>query len=229
MKRILAGLLTTLFSVALGAQTAPLLTELRTPYPPLSSGVRIWGIPYDPNTVSYGPAGTPVTVTGSNLGSSGTVYFPAANHQTVAATVSSWSSTSINVTVPSTAITGVVTVTTGGQTSNPLPFAVMPGSYQTASCSQSLPGPVIASIVPASGPVGTLVTLLGSNFLGAPGRNNLTLNSASVSTAQWTDTVIMFHVPTSAQTGPVVVTTDVGNSNPQTFTVQGASTQTPCN
>jgi len=64
------------------------------------------------NTVSpsFGTTGTTVTIYGTNFGSStGTVKF---NGTT--ATVSSWSATSIKVTVPSSATTGLVSVTPSG-------------------------------------------------------------------------------------------------------------------
>jgi hypothetical protein len=232
MRWILAGFALISLATSLHAQTLPDITELRTPYAPLHAGVRMWGVAYDPNTVPYGPAGTPVTISGSNLGSGGTVNF-AANGGTIAATVTSWTPTKIQATVPGGANSGLVTVfvtipSGGGLTSNPLPFAVMQGTYQTASCGSSLPGPVIASMVPASGPTGTLVTLFGSNFRDSQGASSLTLSGGAVGVAQWTDTVIMFHVPSSAQTGSVIVTTDVGNSNGSTFTVQSATPPASC-
>jgi RHS repeat-associated protein len=71
---------------------------------------------------TFGPAGHPVTVTGTNFGpshGSNTVTF---NGTT--ASVTQWSSTSISVTVPAGAATGPVVVTVGGQASNGLPFTV---------------------------------------------------------------------------------------------------------
>jgi len=73
-------------------------------------------------SVSSGPVGTPVTITGTNFGTpqgSSTVKF---NGTT--ATVSSWSATSIAVSVPTGATTGNVIVTVGGVASNAVNFVV---------------------------------------------------------------------------------------------------------
>ena len=75
---------------------------------------------------SSGPSGTPVTITGVNFGSSqgsSTVTFNGTN-----ARVTSWSATSILVTVPNGATTGNVEVTVGGITSNGLEFTVGSGT-----------------------------------------------------------------------------------------------------
>jgi RHS repeat-associated protein len=60
-----------------------------------------------------GSAGTIVTITGANFGTTGTVTFNG-----IAATPASWSANSIVVTVPSGATTGNVVVTTGGGSSS---------------------------------------------------------------------------------------------------------------
>lgn len=69
-----------------------------------------------------GPAGTGVTITGSNFGAtqgSSTVKFNG-----VTATPGSWSNTSITCTVPAGATTGPVVVTAGGNASNGFTFTV---------------------------------------------------------------------------------------------------------
>jgi hypothetical protein len=71
---------------------------------------------------SSGPVGTSVTVTGTNFGTTqggSVVRFNGA-----AATVTSWSTTSIVVRVPSGATSGLVTATVGGTTSNGVAFTV---------------------------------------------------------------------------------------------------------
>jgi hypothetical protein len=73
-----------------------------------------------------GPSGTPVTITGVNFGSSqgsSTVTFNGTN-----ARATSWTATSILVTVPSGATTGNVEVTVGGIASNGLEFTVGSGT-----------------------------------------------------------------------------------------------------
>ncbi len=73
-------------------------------------------------TPSIGLAGTPVTINGSNFGTtqgSSVVSFNGAN-----ATSTSWSDTSVSVTVPLFGTTGPVVVTVNGVTSNGLIFSV---------------------------------------------------------------------------------------------------------
>jgi hypothetical protein len=96
-----------------------------------------------------GPVGTSVTITGTNFGATqgtSTVKF---NGTT--ATPTSWSATSIVAPVPAGATTGNVVVTVNGLASNGVSFTV------------TVP-PSITSLAPTSGPVGTSVTITGTNF-----------------------------------------------------------------
>lgn len=78
--------------------------------------------------------------------------------------------------------------------------------------------PAIASFAPASGPVGTTVTVTGTNFTGA---SALTLNGAAVTGFTVVDaTTFTFVVPAGATSGPVAVTTPGGTAvSTGTFTV----------
>jgi hypothetical protein len=69
-----------------------------------------------------GAPGTPVAITGTNFGSSQGASAVRFNGQV--ATVSSWSATAINVTVPMAATTGPVVVTVAGGPSNGVAFTV---------------------------------------------------------------------------------------------------------
>jgi hypothetical protein len=71
---------------------------------------------------SSGPAGTLVTITGTNFGA--TQGESTINFNGTAATPTSWSATSIVVPVPPGATTGNVVVTVGGQASNGVAFTV---------------------------------------------------------------------------------------------------------
>src|SRR4030067_74037 len=90
---------------------------------------------------TYGPVGTSVTITGTNFGATqgtSTVQFNG-----VSVTPTSWSNTSISVTVPSGATPqGYVYVTVAGLTSGGKGFQI------------GTP-PVISSLSPTYGPVGT--------------------------------------------------------------------------
>ncbi len=166
-------------------------------------------------SVSSGPVGTSVTITGTNFGASqgtSTVTFNGTS-----ATPASWSSTSISAPVPTGATTGAVVVTVGGKSSNGMTFTVT-----------STPGPNISGLSPASGPVGTSVTISGTNFGASQGSSTVTFNgtAATVSASNWSATSIITSVPAGATTGYVVVTVGGVASNGVTFTVTTASSPT---
>jgi hypothetical protein len=79
--------------------------------------------------------------------------------------------------------------------------------------------PVITSLSPASGPVGTSVTITGSNFGSAQGASTITFNGSTATPASWSDTSIVAPVPNGAITGNVVVTASGEASNGSTFSV----------
>ena len=81
------------------------------------------------------------------------------------------------------------------------------------------PPPVIASLSPSSGLIGTSVTISGSYFSATQGTSTVTFNGVSASPTSWSATSIVAPVPPSATTGPVVVTVFGGASNGVTFTV----------
>jgi YD repeat-containing protein len=153
-----------------------------------------------------GAAGTPVTITGSNFGTpqgTGTVKFNG-----TAATVASWTTTSISASVPPLATSGNIIVTTSaGLASNGTAFTI--------------PAPSISSISPGTAPAGTSVTVTGTNFGSTAG--TLTFNGTAATPASWSNTQIVVPVPASAATGPVIVTQG-GPSNSFTFTVVPPST-----
>jgi hypothetical protein len=82
------------------------------------------------------------------------------------------------------------------------------------------PTPVITSLSPPSGLVGTEVTINGANFGATQGSSDVKFNGTSATSCNsWSDTEIKCLVPTGATTGPVTVTTAAGTSNGLTFTV----------
>jgi IPT/TIG domain len=89
---------------------------------------------------SFGPAGSSITINGSNFGSSqgsGTVTFNG-----IVATIGSfWYDSSIMVTVPTGLSSGNVVVTQHGVASNPLPFFVTtPTSFYPSAATSATPG-----------------------------------------------------------------------------------------
>jgi RHS repeat-associated protein len=156
---VFASIVGGLAAGSLAAQT-PVLGSLEAPYPGVQSTVRIAGGTYGPGAVAYGPVGTPLVLTGSNLGSGGIVQFIGYKNgavdpgTTVQATVTMWSPTVLFLTVPSGAVSGLVTVNVAGRSSaNGLPFVVTPGAY-SASCAPFPPNSQL-QITTASLPNGT--------------------------------------------------------------------------
>ena len=142
------------------AQT-PALSSIEAPYPAVQSAVQIAGGTYRPGSVSYGPQGTPLVLSGKDFGAEGTVTFVSYQKEsgtevkgTVAqANVSSWSPSILFLTVPSGAASGLVFVTVEGKASNGLPFIVTPGVY--AGTCPAIPPSSELQITTASLPNGT--------------------------------------------------------------------------
>ena len=159
---------------------------------------------------SSGPVGTAVTVTGTNFGSTqgtSTITF----NGTVA-TPASWSATSIVAPVPAGATSGNVVVTVGGQASNGDGFTVIAAA------------PTISNLSPSSGPVGTAVTVTGTNFGSTQGSSTVTFNGTVATPTSWSASSIVAPVPTGATSGNVVVTVGGQASNSIGFTVAAPGT-----
>src|SRR5206468_7274790 len=95
-----------------------------------------------------GAVGSRVMISGVNFGAqgAGTVTFNG-----VTASPLTWTPTVILVPVPPGATTGNIVARANGINSNGVPFTV-------------IPPPTITSLYPTSGPVGTQVTITGTNF-----------------------------------------------------------------
>src|SRR5438093_1731781 len=180
-----------------------------SPYSNVASATTAAG-PSPPTITSFtptsGPVGTSVTISGTNFTGATAVAF---NGVSASFTVSS--ATAIQATVPAAATTGPVSVTTAG------------GTATSASSFTVVPAPTISSFTPTSGPVGTSVTITGTNFTGATA---VTFNGVSATTFTVTSaTAIQATVPTGATTGPVSVTTAGGTAtSASSFTVVPAPT-----
>jgi hypothetical protein len=153
---------------------------------------------------SSGTVGTTVTITGD--------YFsptPAKNTVTfngAAALVASATSTEIVTTVPSGATTGPIYVKVGNETGkSATDFAVLPA---------------ITGFSPASGTVGTTVTITGTGFGTAADNTIVAFNGTSAAIGGTTSTQLVVTVPTGATTGQIAVTVNgLTASSPSAFTV----------
>jgi len=81
--------------------------------------------------------------------------------------------------------------------------------------------PDALTLTPASGFIGTSVTVSGSNFGATQGTSTVTFNGVSAGTAtSWSDTQIVVVVPGGATTGPVVITVNgVASNSDKIYTV----------
>jgi hypothetical protein len=88
--------------------------------------------------------------------------------------------------------------------------------------------PVITSLSPNSGPVGTSVLISGSGFIqgGFHGVVKFSSNVIATTVYSYTNTAIVVAVPPGAVTGPVFVEVVNVNSNSMTFTVTAPTTPT---
>jgi YD repeat-containing protein len=167
-------------------------------------------------TVTPSPSITSLTPNAANVGQSVTIagqYFLAnqsdgastVKFNGTAASVSTWSDTSISTTVPAGATTGNVVVTVSGNASNGSAFTVYV--------------PTITSLSPSAAAIGQTVTVNGSHFLATQGASTVKFNGTAAMPTGWSDTAITVPVPAGATTGPVVVTVNGVASNGVTFTV----------
>jgi RHS repeat-associated protein len=136
-RHTILGVMIAVNASALLCGQTPVLGSVEAPYPALQAPIRIAGHTYGSGVAAYGPIGTPLVLSGSDLGADGAVLFtPYSNGvpgAPVQATVKAWDPTVLFVSVPSGASSGLITVTTEGKTSNGLPFLVTPGQY-AGSC-----------------------------------------------------------------------------------------------
>ena len=99
------------------------------------------------------------------------------------------------------------------------------------SITESAPGPMIHSLHPSSGTVGTPVAINGANFGDTQDGSTVTFNGVAATPTEWNDTRIIAPVPEGATTGDVVVTVGGVASNGLLFTVttSGADPYEPDN
>jgi len=79
--------------------------------------------------------------------------------------------------------------------------------------------PAIQLMTPQSGPVGTLVAIVGSGFGTSQGAGTVTFNGKPVTWVSWSATSLQVQVPAGATSGNVVVTVSGKPSNTKSFTV----------
>ncbi len=155
-----------------------------------------------------GPVGTSVSITGTNFTGVTGVTFNGAS-----ASFTPNTSTNLSATVPGGASTGPIAVTTGNGTgTSSTNFTVTGGGGNP---------PTVTSFSPTSGPIGTSVTINGTNFTGV---QSVKFGGTSATTYTVNSTVkITATVPAGAPTGKIAVTTGSGTgTSAGSFTVTTA-------
>jgi hypothetical protein len=147
----------------------------------------------DSFTPASGPVGASVTITGSTFINITDVKFG-----TVSATFTVNSPTQITATVPSGAVTATISVTNAD------------GTGTSATSFTIISPPVISSFTPATGPVGTLVTISGTNLSSVTDVkfNDVSAESITIVSAS----SIKANVPAGATTGKISVTNPAGTA-----------------
>jgi IPT/TIG domain-containing protein len=79
--------------------------------------------------------------------------------------------------------------------------------------------PSITSLTPTSGPVGTAVTVTGSNFGATQGTSTIKFNGTTATPTSWSATSLVVPVPAGATAGSVIVTVGGLASTGVAFTV----------
>lgn len=189
----------------------------------------------DPNIVNIdpitGPAGTYLTINGTNFGNSkgasGNVFFdaiPADFSFPLQCSASVWSSGRILVKVPAGLTVDdtydIKVVRSDGKESNTQEFTATAGT----------PKPGLCAMFPNNGPKNSLVNFYGDNFGSTAGQIKF-YNERNATAGTWRNNMILdAPVPNDAETGPVaVVSSDTQESNALNFRVGSCGSDRDCN
>jgi hypothetical protein len=185
-----------------------------------SNGLPFTSTPPTANITAISPTsgipGTQVTITGTGFGTTqGSSTVQLGNKL---ANVVSWGDTQVVATVAAGALSGVATVTTGGHSSNQIPFAMNPA--------------IISTVTPIILTIGAQVTITGSGFGAAQGSGSVPVGSAATpaTIVSWSDTQIVATV-TAGTTAPGLLRVSqngvLSNMIPITMTPPTITSATP--
>jgi hypothetical protein len=178
----------------------------------------LWGAAGGTVTVTL-PAGTGLTgLTGATMSVGATVVGTCAKQS---ASVARCTVTSSSTVAAGSGLVVTLPGLTNPASTSPYSLAVRTssdtGSVSTRYCIAATGAPCISGIAPASGPVGTTVTVKGVNLSGA---TTVSFNATPGVVTGDTATKIVAKVPSGATSGPVTVTTGSGTAtSPKSFTV----------
>src|SRR6266403_1879908 len=114
--------------------------------------------------------------------------------------------------------TAAATVSAGAILGAPDSWGVVLAAFKAGNAGGGS-SPSITSLHPASGVVGTSVTISGANFGTTPGTSTVKFNGVTATPASWGATTIVAPVPAGATPGNVVVTVGGVASNGMNFVV----------
>ncbi|MDR0567610.1 MAG: IPT/TIG domain-containing protein [Spirochaetaceae bacterium] len=189
-----------------------------------------------------GQTGEAITIYGDNLGDERVgSYITIAGTPPTASSYLSWRNDQIRIRTPEFSGSGLLYVHRNGKKSNPLLLANRASIPKLALETGGLPGPIIASVQPGSGSIGSLVTIEGYGFGSTretggvffswrseslPGVHSAELQPETVEAFAgdfgyelWTDREIRVRVPDGAVSGVLEVRTPKKTSSPIAFTV----------
>jgi hypothetical protein len=191
-----SGLITVTTPGGSATSTSSFTVLLPNPAPVVSS--------LSPATAVAGSGAVALTVTGTGYLSSSVIQFNGA-----ALPTTFLSATQLTATIPATAL--IMAGTYAVAVENPGPGG---GLSLSVNFTVLTPAPTLLSFAPASGPVGTSVTITGTNLTGTTA---VTLNGAPVAAYAVVDAVTLtFTVPVGATSGLVAVTTPGGTATSAT-------------
>jgi YD repeat-containing protein len=179
------------------------------------TGVAIYSLPPMSATPAFSPAAgtyaSPQTVAISDSTSGATIYY------TTDGSTPTSSSPMVNgpLTVNSSETIKAMATATGYSQS-----LVVTAAYAIGTT------PVVNSISPTSGPVGTLVTISGNSFGGTQGSSTVTVGGVPTTPSAWSANQIQFAIPATIGTGSQSLTVTVGglSSGSEPFLVTPAIT-----
>ena len=186
---VLAGATTGRITVEVGGQTATSATDFVI----TGNSTTLTITDFSPKA---GPAGTAVTITGTNFGATTTNNVVKFNG--TIATITSATTTELKVAVASGTTTGKVTVEAGGETAT---------STADFTITANSTDPAIADFTPKSGIIGTTVTIIGANFGATVADNVVKFNGTLTTITSATTTEIKVTVVAGTTTGKITVET----------------------
>lgn len=191
---------------------------------------------------SVGSAGETMTIKGANFGNlRETSYVEISGNRITASGYVEWSDEQIKIIIPSNVQDGLVNVVTSSGKSKPAFFANESGIPIEAPPDTKLSLPVITSISPSSGLVGSLVKISGLNFGSVRGNSAVLFSAGKADVASgdenllsisgsdfdfdyesWSDSEIRVRIPDGAETGTLFVKTDKGVSGTKRLEVKNS-------